>query len=188
MAWNLPEGSRVLLDACCLINLLATDRLEEILRTLPCQFATSRLIVTNEVFSLARPTDPGAPLKREMISSERLERIEGLTIVETATEEEQAEFVRFAAEMGDGEASVCALAVTRGGAVATDDRRALRELSRMAPGVLTVQTPELLYEWARLSRAHNREISRILLAVQQRARFYPRRDAPRFDWWNRLSP
>lgn len=85
--------------------------------------------------------------------------------------------------MDEGEASVCALAVIHGGAVATDDRGALRMLGRIAPRVPTLQTPELLYEWAGLSRASKDEIAGMLRLVQQRARFYPSRKAPRFEWW-----
>jgi hypothetical protein len=185
MAWNLPEGTRVLLDACCLINFLATGRLEDILRTLPCEFATSRFIVTNEVLSLKSSPVPGVPTKRESISSERLERLDCLTILEAASEDEVAEAAWLAKELDGGEASIYALAVTRGGAVATDDVRALRVLRRLAPEVPTVQTPELLYEWAHLARLSNDEIGKALWAVKQRAHFHPRRDAPQFDWWSR---
>ena len=183
MVWNQP-GARVLLDACCLINLLATDRLEEILRALPCELATSRFIVTNEVLSLRSSPISGAPEERELISSERLERSDCLTILEASGQEEIAQVARFGEELDDGEASICALAVTRGGAVATDDAKALRVLQRLAPGVSTVQTPELLFEWARISRPSHDQIGKMLRAVRHRARFHPRRDAPRFEWWN----
>jgi hypothetical protein len=187
MVWNLPEGSRVLLDACCLINLLATECLEEILRALPHEFATSRFVAAHEVLSLSSGLDFGGPLERELISSKRLEHTGCLTILETSTEEERAVIARLNEEMGDGEATVCALAVTRGGAVATDDRKALRGMSRLAPEVPTLQTPELLFEWARISRASNDQVGKILRAVRQRARFYPHRNAPRFEWWERFS-
>src|SRR5436305_9461663 len=119
------EESLVLLDACCLINLLATGRCEEILRRLPYRFATSRLVATREVLS------------------QRLESMESLALLDLATEDEVAGFVRFAAELDDGEASVCALAVVGHGTVATDDRKALRVLGRIAPHIASLQTPEI---------------------------------------------
>lgn len=186
MAWHLPEGARVLLDACCLINLLATGRLEDILRTLPCDFATSRFIATNEVLSLRSSPAPGAPVEREYIPSERLECSDCLVILDASDQEEIAEVVRFEEELDRGEASICALAVIRGGVVATDDAKALRVLKRLAPRVPTVQTPELLHEWARLARLSNDEIGKALRDVRQRACFYPGRNAPRFDWWGRF--
>jgi hypothetical protein len=183
MAWNQP-GVRVLLDACCLINLLATDHLEEILRTLPCEFATSRFIVTNEVISLRSSLLPGGPDEREIIASERLERTGCLAILDAAGPEETAQVARFGEELDDGEASICALAVIRGGVVATDDAKALRVLQRLAPDTSTVQTPELLFEWARITRPSSDQIAQMLEAVRHRARFHPRRNAPRFAWWD----
>src|SRR5947209_14313438 len=97
------------------------------------------------------------------------------------------DFVRFALELDDGEASVCALAIAHRGYLATDDRKALRVFRREVPQALLVQTPELLYEWARLSKAADAEIRRVLIAVRRQARFYPRRDAPRSDWWSRFD-
>jgi len=159
------EVSLVLLDACCLINLLATGRCEEILGRLPYRFATSRLVADREVLS------------------QSLEPMENLALLDLATEDELACFARFAADLDDGEASVCALAVARGATVATDDRKALRVLGQVAPGIASLQTPEILYAWAHLTRATERDIAETLLAVRQRGRFHPRRDAPRFEWW-----
>ncbi len=179
MPRDLPQGSLLLLDACCLINLFATGRIQEILQTLPYDFATSRLVATKEILSIAQTGETG----REVMSPERLESL-NLAILDLSSEEEIAGFVRFAIDLDDGEASICALAVTRGGAVATDDRKALRLLDGLTHRVSVVQTPELVHEWARLSRAPQGEIGQILRAVRQRARFYPRRDAPEFDWWD----
>jgi hypothetical protein len=177
------EGSLFLLDACCLINLFATGRIEEILRCLPWRFATSQLVATREVLAIRRSAGTGDPLEREVISLAPLERSGSLTLFDLSTDEEKTEFLRFAMDLDDGEASVCALAVTRGGGIATDDRKALRILDQATPQVSTVQTPEILYEWAHLSQAREGEIGDVLRAVRDRARFYPRRDAPRFDWW-----
>lgn len=159
------ETSLVLLDACCLINLLATGRCEEILDRLPYRFATSRLVADREVLSLP------------------LEPMESLALLDLAAEDEIAGFVRFAEELDDGEASVCALAVARGGTVATDDRKALRVLGRVAPSIASLQTPEILHAWAHLTRATEREIKEALHAVRRRGRFHPHREAPRFECW-----
>jgi predicted nucleic acid-binding protein len=166
----------VFLDACCLINLLATGRAEEILSVLPYQFATSRLVAVEEVLSIAG--DGGSAIFPVI-----LDRFENLALIDLVAEGEAAEFVRFSAWLDAGEASLCALAIHRKAAIATDDRKALRILCREAPSVTTLQTPELLYDWAHLAVPSEREIADALQAVQIRARFYPRRDAPRFEWW-----
>jgi hypothetical protein len=111
--------------------------------------------------------------------------MENLAVLDLVMDAEKADFIRFTAEIDDGEASVCALAVAHQGGVATDDRRALRVLGQMSPRVPTMQTPELLHAWARVARAPERTVRDVLRAVRLRARFYPRRDAPRFEWWER---
>jgi hypothetical protein len=184
MPRDLAEGSLLLLDACCLINLLATGRSEEILRQLPYRFATSQIVATNEVLTLARGTEPDGSSQREIIPRSELEDSESLAILSLETEEERSQFVRFAADLDDGEASVCALAVVRAGAVATDDRKAIRLLDRVAPRVHIIQTPEILAQWARLSRLPQDEVGKLLRAVRERACFYPRRNAPEFEWWS----
>jgi len=181
----LPAGSLLLLDACCVINLFATGRCEEILRRLPYAFATSRLIAKTEILSLAAGR-PSAPSKREVIPSARLEDSDDIAVLDLRGQEEVARFVRFADYLDRGEASVCTLAVTRGGVVATDDRKTLSFLRRMTPQVPTIQTPEILWEWAGLSRVSDAEIGVVLRAVRDRARFLPRRNAPHFDWWERF--
>jgi hypothetical protein len=176
-------GSLLLLDACCLINLLATGCIEEVLFRLPYRFATSRLVVTKEVLSLARIDGTEGPLEREVIPATRLESIESLSVMDLQNDREITNFVRFATNLDDGEASVCALAVAHDGGVATDDRKALRVLGQTVPRVPTLQTPEILYEWAQLSQVPENDLTNVLRAVQSRARFFPRRDAPRFEWW-----
>jgi predicted nucleic acid-binding protein len=127
-------------------------------------------------------------MERETLAPSYLESVEALRIIDFSNEADLARFIQFAAELDDGEASVCALAVTHGGAVATDDRKTLRLLERKHPQVSVVQTPELLYEWAELEGLRDQEISKVLRSVYRRGRFYPRRDAPQFDWWERLCP
>jgi hypothetical protein len=183
-----PEHPVLVLDACCIINLFATGLVEEILASFPYRLATSRLVATREVLSIARLTaPPDGPLEREVIAPARLENMENLAVLDLVTDAERADFVRFTAEIDDGEASVCALAVAHQGGVATDDRRALRVLGQMSPRVPTMQTSELLHHWARVARAPESTVRDVLRAVRLRARFYPRRDAPRFEWWDRYS-
>jgi predicted nucleic acid-binding protein len=188
MSGHTAEQPLLLLDACCLINLLATGRLEEILGTLPYRMATSRLVATEEVLSIGINDDLEAPLEREIVSMARLESSGSLSILELTTEAEKAGFVHFAAGLDDGEASICALAVCRKAIVATDDRKALRLLSREVPAIPVLQTSELLYQWAYLTGASPNLILSVLRAVRTRARFYPRRDAPRCEWWDSYFP
>ena len=180
---SFPDRPLILLDACCLINLFATERIEEILTALPYRFAASRFVATKEVLSIARPTEAEGPLEREIIEPNRLEDLENLSLLDLTSQEEMADFVRFAAELDDGEASVCALAVSHKGRVATDDGKAIRLLRRTTPEVVTIQTPALLYEWAHLCKIPEVTLGEVLRSVRHRAKFYPPRDAPHFEWW-----
>jgi hypothetical protein len=166
----------VLLDACCLINLLVTGRAEEILAVLPYRCSTSRMVAIEEVLSITEASESaGAPV--------RLDRFNHLSLIDLTSDEEWTDYLRFSTELDRGEASICSLAVHHQAIVATDDRRALRALRRETPQVPTLQTPDLLYEWTHLAKLSDREIMAALEAVRARARFYPRRDAPRFGWW-----
>ena len=182
MSQRPDEGTLVLLDACCVINLFATERIEEILRLLPYDFAVSQLVADEEVLSIRGHVGSADPSDREPVRPRELED-SGLKIMDVATLAEKTEYARFAVDLDDGEASVCALAVVHGGGVATDDRKALRVLERSAVQVTTLQTPELLHEWARRSNAPAQEVRDALLAIRDRARFYPRRAAPHYSWW-----
>lgn len=175
------EDRLILLDACCLISLFATGRIEAVLDVLPHRFATSELVADGEVLAIGGAQAPDGSTERVPVSPRTLEASGRLAILPIASEREQTEFVRFAFHLDDGEASACALAVVHGGAVATDDRKALRILGQA--GIQTLQTPELLFEWAQRSQASEDDIRRALTDVRDRARFYPRADAPVFGWW-----
>ncbi len=187
MSQRPDEGALVFLDACCVINLFATGRIEEILRLLPYRFAVSQLVADEEVLSIRGAADSTEHSEREAVSPRELESPGCLTIFDVATPEERAEFARFAVDLDDGEASSCALAIVHGGGVATDDRKALRVLEHSAAQVTTLQTPQLLHEWARRSGASAVQIREVLLSVRDRARFYPRSAAPHFSWWDNLA-
>jgi hypothetical protein len=183
-----PQGGLLLLDACCLINLFASGRIEAVLGLLPYRFATSELVADREVLSIRGAPRTSGEQERVALTPRDFERSGDLEILPVTSEREQAQFVRFATELDDGEASVCALAVVHGGGVATDDRKALRILGRVGaevPALWTIQTPELLFEWARRSGAAAPEIRDALRAIADRGSFYPRAGVPRYDWWVR---
>jgi predicted nucleic acid-binding protein len=178
----LKTGSLLVVDACCWIDLFATGQIEQIVAALPHRLATSRYVAEAEVLTVF--SDTGAEARCDFGGL----RANGLVeIVEIETLDEKRELVRFAAHLDDGEASVCALAVVRGGRVATDDRKAINTLARLAPEILVLQTPELLHAWAELTRPASDRLRAVLRAVQTGARFWPRREAPFSDWWVRNS-
>src|SRR5581483_10436728 len=96
-----------------------------------------------------------------------------LELLAVETPDEAASYVSFAAELDDGEAMTCALALHRGALVATDDRKALRLLAARAPQIRVRSTAQLLKEWADSASLAPTELRAVLTDVRQRARFAP---------------
>ncbi len=185
MAREASPAPLLVVDACVWINLFATGRIEEILGALPHRVAASRYVADEEVLTVVSPAAEAAGGVRRLHLGE-LERRGLLTLLDLGGAAESAELVRFAAELDDGEASTCALAVCRAGGVATDDRKALKVLARLAPQVMTVQTPQLLEAWAQAAAIPDAAMREVLTVVRDLARFQPRPDAPGFAWWSRI--
>lgn len=193
-----PQGDLVLLDACCLINLFASGSANEILRTLPYRWAVARYVLEEEILEIeaeddARPdesptADRRLPLRPLLVDLIDKGVLEGLHI---GSQEEEAELVRFAAELDDGEAHTCALAISRQGRVATDDKKAIRVL-RAAwtecghDGDPILRTSELLFSWADARQIARRDLVRIVRAIAGRASYFPPKTDPHFERWIEL--
>lgn len=190
------RGDLVFLDACCLINLVATGRVEEILTALPYRFAVARYVVEEEVLEIgaeegtvASPSESRRmslhPLLADLVEKDVLEKLD------VTSEEEEIELVRFAAELDDGEAHTCALALVRGARVATDDRKAIRVLrsaweSRGQEEEPVLRTSEFLFSWARGHGLAEPEMGQLVQAIGRRASFFPPRNDPHFKRWMAL--
>jgi hypothetical protein len=191
-----PGGDLVVLDACCLINLFATGRTEEILRALPHRWAVARHVVEEEVLEIdseKRDEAPGSdrgrvslyPLLAELVEDGVLEQLD------IDSQEEEAELVRFAAELDDGEAHTCALAIVRGGRVATDDRKAIRTFpsawdAHGHESTAVLRTSEVLFAWADAQDLVKPDLIRIVRSIARRASFIPPKSDPYFERWMEL--
>lgn len=187
-------GDLVLLDACCLINLLATGRAEDILRALPHRWAVARYVVEEEVLEIAedekQSSEPGRgrvplrPLLAELVEKGLLEELD------VDSPEEEAEMVRFAADLDDGEAHTCALATVRSGRVATDDKKAIRILRSAWAAHGNESEPvlrsEIIFAWADTQGIGNSDLAQIVRAIARRASFFPPRSDPYFERWMEL--
>jgi len=185
----------VFLDACCLINLFATGRAEEILQTLPQRFAVARYVAEEEVLEMgsdAADDEEGRVSLPPLIS----ELIENGLLMSSAVYswEEQQELVRFAVDLDDGEAHTFALAITRGAQVATDDKKAIRvfqvawgeSTAAANPRDAVVRTSELLFDWADRAQVPEADLIDIVRAVARHATFLPPRSDPHVGRWMKL--
>lgn len=178
------ETQLLLLDACCAINLYATGRIEEILSGLPYRFAMAKQ-VQGEALSIRRGGDGDDAHQREPVAWGPLVASGRLEVLALGSEAEVTAFVSLAAEMDDGEAATCALALHRGYGVATDDRKARRVLARLAPRMTVRSTLELLYRWCQVRGTDPAEVRILLTNVRQRGNFLPPRGDPLRPWWER---
>ena len=190
----------VALDACCLINLWAAGRILSV---------PSSLTESSRSAKARRSTRHGsgfgvnlhvpAKVASETLYVMQLDEEDHTTLIESRielqpcqaagllipcdfeTHEEMELFVQMATQLGDGEAACFALAVKRGWALATDDRRARRFAAES--GLTVITTPELVKLWAKHTHASDGDIAVVLQNIQRFACFTPRPNSPESGWW-----
>ncbi|QNP29600.1 hypothetical protein [Cylindrospermopsis curvispora] len=80
-------------------------------------------------------------MKRELLEIENIEQFEDaikqglLSIVDFESEIEATNFVNYTVEIDDGEAATGAIAISRGWAIGTDDKKATKFLSQESPSL-----------------------------------------------------
>lgn len=170
-----------IIDACCLINLYATDRAAEILAACGGSFYVSTQVGA-ESLSIRRPDDdhPGQTVAEPLDLAAALAAGQ-IRSCQLEGPVEVAAYVAFAADIDDGEASCLAIAQSRGWTVATDDRKAIRIAT--AAGIPIIRTPELLQRWANETHATPTDIATVLEQIDQFAKFRPGPSTPGADWW-----
>jgi predicted nucleic acid-binding protein len=170
----------VAIDASTLLNLLATGEIESILRSMPVQKYVCSA-AAREVLYLRHAEADHAP---ELVSIDPLVEQGLLTLARPESPNEEALFVQFAAKIDDGEAMTLALCVSRGYALATDDRKARRIAASVAEPIPLLATSELLFHWFQSNTIDPGRIRDVLGAIELRARFRPWPEYPLRDWWN----
>jgi predicted nucleic acid-binding protein len=165
-------------DACCLINFVATGRLPDVVAASELRWHVPRQVFAEVMYV---PSDGDQPQSAGALLREYARA--GALLECALAESEQALFVGYAAELDDGEAAALVIAVSRGWKLATDDRKAIR-LATDA-GVPVVTTPELVRRWADAADPPAAEIRDLLYRIQRLARFTPRRDDDHYEWWRR---
>lgn len=190
----------VLLDACCVINLFATGRAEEILGALPYRYAVARYVAEEEVLEIdteaqAESAETDESVRMSLRSSIRVLVENGsLELLDVASPEEHRQLVRFAVHLDDGEAHTFALAFVRAARVATDDKKAIRvfrEAWTASEGPRDdsdpcISTSELLFQWADAREIEDSDLARVVRAIARRASFLPPRNDPHAERWLKL--
>lgn len=179
----MPERDIVLLDACSLINLYATRRIDTILAASPDRFGIVDIVKGESGYVLRGGVGSDAN-DREPIDLLPLERAGLLTTLSAETDDELRTYVELKREMDDGESMTGAVAIHRGHKVITDDLKALRVLGER--GVTCGTSLDLIKGWAEHENISRDALPTVLLNVRQRARYTPHRGHHLRAWWDEL--
>jgi hypothetical protein len=170
----------ILLDACVLLNLCATDRLPDIGGCISGGFSVCPA-VRQEALFLRDPTDSVHPLKPLI-----LDPLYDAGVIQTLPlgTAEEGLFVNIAVDLDEGEAMSMAIAISRNLDLATDDRKALRLFAQFGgnPDRLWT-TPRVIHRWVEAQGIPPEELARVVRAVRDRARYLPPADHPLRAWW-----
>ena len=173
----------LILDASTLLNIYATGRLRDIASAASYRFAVAEYVLREEaLFVWQCETDDDVPA-RVPLDLDPLIEDGSIELMTLHAGEEVETFVNFALSIDDGEAITAALALHRGCAVATDDRKARRVIAARAPLVPLVSTLDLLSEWAETAQLATKEVREVMEAMRSGASYVPGRRDPRFEWW-----
>jgi hypothetical protein len=170
------------IDACCLIDLLASGEAEAILRASGFTWHLPSA-VQGEV-QYRRQHDPARPGKTIHVSVDWSALIASglLTVCSPQTQQELDQFTHYATIFGSDDEAMClALAQERRWVVATDDRRAIRVAQQA--GLTVVSCPQLVKAWAVATGPDQAALNKVLQDIQVLAQFAPNPSMPEYRWW-----
>ena len=172
---------RVVVDTCCLINLYASQRLQAIVAASIEQAIVPKLVVEECLYiRQADEEDPGH-LVPMTVDLHPLIDDGVLLLTELTGEAELSQFVQLATLLDDCEAACLTIAVLRGLALATDDKRAIHLATDL--GVSVVTTPQLLKNWAERASPAQNEVANAILCIERYGRFRPHALCAHAQWW-----
>jgi hypothetical protein len=170
------------IDACCLIDLLATGQAEPILRATGHAWHLPSSVQAEVQYN--RQHDPDNPRSYRNVPVD-LRPLVGSGVLapcQPDDPQEQARFVQYAALFrSDGEAMCLGLAECRGWTVATDDRRAI--LVAQKAGLSVVSCPELVKAWFDANRPNAASLIDVLNDIQILAQFRRNPSMRGYRWW-----
>ncbi|MGB3534093.1 MAG: hypothetical protein WBA13_11310 [Microcoleaceae cyanobacterium] len=175
--------SHIVLDACCVLNLCASDHFIDILKVIPVQFVVTQVVHEQELKTLRQIDDTNneGAIQYEQAITQNL-----LKIVDFDSEEESGIFIDFVFEIkGDGELATGAIGIHRGWAIATDDRRAIAFFRREVPNLTILSTLEIIKYWSEEAQINSIQLQIVLNNIQIQGRYAPQKSHPLRSWWEK---
>jgi hypothetical protein len=169
-----------ILDACVLINLLASEEINDILRVAARESLICTAVEGESIY--LRTDDPTAPL--EPIDLRPLLDSGLITVCQIEGAREAELYVDYASALDDGEAMSLAIALSRGFILATDERKARRLFREEVDDASRLtSTSEMLRLWAECEGVPADRVKTALIQIERRARYQPPTIDTNYDWW-----
>lgn len=166
----------LILDSCVLINLFASGKQDSVLSLPDWTFA-----VCQQVEEECRNLRLEDEQKADHVSLVDLMEAGQIRRWELESQLEFETFLRFALIVDEGEAATIALAVSRGGVVATDDKKAISLLK--GEGIGHLSTLQLIKQWSVEQEVSNEALEEVKERLERLGRYRPGSHDPLFDWW-----
>lgn len=176
MTGSRSQTDTLILDACAVLSIYATQRMQDILDALGGPVAVADLVLGEALYVLHIVDDQ---IERERVDLGPLVQMGRLDVLAVEHEEELLTFIDLAVDLDDGEAMSASLAIRRGLVLVTDDRKAERLL---AGRVQLQSTLALVKHWAEVRRVGQPDLRAALIGIDQRG-YHPGKQHPLHDWW-----
>ena len=173
---------RLVIDACCTLNVLATQIEIDIVRASDLTLVISDRAHGETLFLHSPPDDDGNRLTRAA-STEHLRAAGHLEIRELDTPALVDAFVECAAQLRDADASCVALAGVLGLPLMTDDGKEKRVARAVFPKIEIVSTLSVLHDSARVLKLPEGDLLRLVANVRWGGNFAPPRKDPLSSWY-----
>lgn len=178
------KRTEIVADACFLLNLAATGREHEILRSLGVTLLAHDDVLAEALY-LVGEDDDGHRVK-EPVDFKELEEA-GFLARRTLGRPGMGSFVKAAERLTDRDAKAVGLASELGAPLVTDDRCIRNVVTESFPEVVLRSSLELLKEAATRMALSTDEVSEMLTRVRRKGNFAPPRDDPLADWYRQAT-
>jgi predicted nucleic acid-binding protein len=169
-----------IIDACVLINLLATEEVKSILDSVGRPSLICSIVQLESIY--LKTGDPNNP--KELINLAPFIKEGTLSVCGIEGEKEEVLYVDFASVLDDGEAMTLAIAINRAFHLVTDERKARRLFSERIPDPKhLVSTSDLVRHWAQNERISARKLREALRKIESRASYRPPATDRNYEWW-----
>lgn len=178
MSSGLTNHVAVMLDACCIINLAATGEFDNIVRSLAVRSLVSSYVVQYEVLSYIDNDDDEIEIDLSPSIKKQVIAEVGLDL----STEAEADYILYFEQnrLDPGESETAAIAINRGWAVATDDKRAITLIRSVSASTQILTTPELIKHWADEMQLPPIKLKQILGSIRK---YVPPKNHPLRAWW-----